>query len=780
MAIKEYPLQSAPGTSLTVQRAARADLDTAILEDERLDLAEIQAELIELRAQVADGNASSRYGEKGGVGTMYFAGIVSGEEYVAELQGDRAIKTYDKMWRSDGQVAAVIRVCELPLLEAEWTIKAASDDPLDIEVAQFVQDNLLNGLSMTWQATLEHILTFYRYGFSVFEKVWTLGDDGKIRLKKLAPRLAKTIVRIFPNQFDEVDHIEQQVWKVKDQSGLGTFETVEIPGDKVVIFTLKREGNNFQGVSLLRHGYKHWYYKQNMEAIDAIAIERNAMGVPWIKTPTGAQNSDRTIAARSLANLHAHEKMYMVVPDGNEFGIAGTTGQLRDPIRSMEYHSLQLSRSVLAQFLDLDKGGSYALSEDQSTFFLQNLKAVSKIVIGPINKDVIRPLVDFNYAVERYPTLEMAPLDKRNFEKIAAAIATLFSAGVLTYTPETENAVRSWGDLPDLPAEAVLPDENAATVDTDSMGKEAETPIEQTQKLSVDLVQYWRPLRPSEKLMNLDALEKSFDTDRERVLASIAAIIAEQAVAVLAVAKRKVEQGKPLNPDQIDIPKRAEMAAALDTAMTAIFMDARHQLRQDLIVQGVTPDDYSDEPDADATSYISAKAIALAGMLALAMRAALTYNANRQTGGEFDAVTLQQAITENMARSARSVAVSAAGDAIARGRDAEAKAIAKSVATKAAKAKQTIAPGGGKGGTGIGGLITDAFGNPVDLQLTATYSAVLDRHTCEPCRDADGRIVDVASDEYRRLIPPYRDCEGGEACRCFFDYSFTPVGSTEE
>src|SRR5215472_13075046 len=52
----------------------------------------------------------------GGVGTLFFAGLIESDEYVPELTGDRAIQTYDRMWRSDGQIAAVINVWVLPLI----------------------------------------------------------------------------------------------------------------------------------------------------------------------------------------------------------------------------------------------------------------------------------------------------------------------------------------------------------------------------------------------------------------------------------------------------------------------------------------------------------------------------------------------------------------------------------------------------------------------------------------------------------------------------------------
>jgi hypothetical protein len=46
------------------------------------------------------------------------------------------------------------------------------------------------------------------------------------------------------------------------------------------------------------------------------------------------------------------------------------------------------------------------------------------------------------------------------------------------------------------------------------------------------------------------------------------------------------------------------------------------------------------------------------------------------------------------------------------------------------------------------------------------YSAVLDSATCEPCQAMDGRTAPFDSAEHDALLPPNRDCAGGDNCRC--------------
>jgi len=50
------------------------------------------------------------------------------------------------------------------------------------------------------------------------------------------------------------------------------------------------------------------------------------------------------------------------------------------------------------------------------------------------------------------------------------------------------------------------------------------------------------------------------------------------------------------------------------------------------------------------------------------------------------------------------------------------------------------------------------------------YSAALDSATCSPCQGADGKRADVGSDEHDELLPPNRDCDGRDRCRCLLLY----------
>lgn len=133
-------------------------------------------------------------GEVGATGTVIFGGILGQTDYNLDLQPPLSYDVYDKMRKGDGQVRAALSAIKLPLLRAEWTVEPASDSAEDKEIAMFVEEGLQE-LSSSWQQTLRHILLHLDYGSMPLEKVWEVRDDKRVHLRKLAPRLPRTIMR---------------------------------------------------------------------------------------------------------------------------------------------------------------------------------------------------------------------------------------------------------------------------------------------------------------------------------------------------------------------------------------------------------------------------------------------------------------------------------------------------------------------------------------------------------------------------------------------------------
>lgn len=166
---------------------------------------------------------------------------------------------------------------------------------------------------------------------------------------------------------------------------------------------------------------KSMFYK-----IDAIASERQGLGVPDGVLPDGYTERDRARMETILKNMRANSQGHVLRPHDYTVGfmdmMAGTT---RDPQNSIAHHNRQIMKAVLAQFLELGSagatnsgGGSHALSKDHSDLFLQSIESIASSIASAINKYAIKQLVDLNFdGVQKYPCLDFDGITTRTLPR---------------------------------------------------------------------------------------------------------------------------------------------------------------------------------------------------------------------------------------------------------------------------------------------------------------------------------------------------------------------------
>jgi len=384
-------------------------------------------------------------GEVGGTGTYIFGGYLAQQDYNTDLIGRSRIDIYDQMRKGDATVRAIILAIMLPLMSANWYIQEASDNSKDIAAAEHIEDQLFNG-HRSWTSFLREALLYLVYGNYNFEKIFNYTDKGLIGWEKFAPRLPKTVLKW---QIGSPPNAQFGITQILPTGG-----QPEIPEWKLLILVNEQEGENYEGQSILRTAYKHWWYKEGYYRVDALAQERQGLGIPYFLKPPGAADVDIKKMRELMQNLRANEQAYLEAPVGWVVDFMDMKAKsIKDPMPMIEHQDRQISKAVLAQFLSLGasrSSGSRALSEDQSDLFLLSIQAVAKYVQEVIQKKAINQLVDLNFEVEEYPKLEMGKVGFTDFAKLADAINKLQAAGMITSNYETEKYLRSVMDLPDL------------------------------------------------------------------------------------------------------------------------------------------------------------------------------------------------------------------------------------------------------------------------------------------------------------------------------------------
>ena len=400
---------------------------------------------------------------KGASGTYIVNGFLEAD-YNPKLAGEKGLEKYDEMRRSDSKVRQSLMVCKLPILSTEWYFEAAVDPETGVtgeaeeDVKDFCEKAFFEKMEQPWPEHLAEVLTCLEFGFSLFEKVYTADDDDEfIWIKKFGSRKQTTVVK-WETEDGEPGIVQQLPSTITDPDHENYGKSkISIPAAKLLLFTYQKEGDDYAGISILRSAYRHWYIKDALYKFDAIRHERQGVGIPYIKLPKGANEKDKVEARLILKNIRANEQGGVILPNTNwEFGFVDLqAGNVSDIWKSIDHHNQEIANNVLAMFLNLvsGDGGSRALSEDQSDFFLLANEALANMIEDVYNRHVVPELVDLNFEVQNYPKLRHRKLGSVDYSTISSVLSTLVGAGVI----ESDEDLEEWArDIIDAPKKVVL------------------------------------------------------------------------------------------------------------------------------------------------------------------------------------------------------------------------------------------------------------------------------------------------------------------------------------
>ena len=374
-------------------------------------------------------------------------------EYLAELQGREGSVRYRQMSKGDPIVGMILRVHKNPIRSATWSIPYPSDVTEQETQAIDLINNRLFGESKTqFDVLLGKILSMLEYGFSLFEQYYEAVEvDGNMYLLPvIEQRMQTSIERI--NMKDEV--VEQ----ITIDKGL-----VRIPFSQVLFFILNQQGEDMRGESLLRNAHRAWKAKKTYQEWLGIGIQRSVSGIPSMKVPKGtrSESADYIAVEQLLQKICQHENAYMIVQDGYEFQVIESKFNA-DPVqKAIDSCNTEMALSVLAQFVMLGQmgnTGAFALSRDQSDFFLDGLQYIMDLIAGEINAHIIRPFLTLNFGDAIDPSrviLSGMNLNKKAGTELAQVLLNLKNAGFITATVNDEVQLRSNLDLPELTEEEI-------------------------------------------------------------------------------------------------------------------------------------------------------------------------------------------------------------------------------------------------------------------------------------------------------------------------------------
>jgi len=397
----------------------------------------------------------------GVAGSNTHNGGIRADEFLPELRGKRAIRKYREMRDNDSTIGAVMYATEQVLRDVTLKVTPAGDSPEAIKEAEFVE-SVLCDMDHTLDDHVAESLSSLSYGFGWFEVVYkrrvgpterserkkSKYTDGRIGVKKIASRAPWTISR-----FD----VDKKTGDVKGiyQDGTGFNNTNYIPSRKSLYYRTTSINGDPSGRSILRNAYTSYEYLNNLQSIEAIAVERELAGIPVARIPAEYLSGDATASQSSfVSNLQSilrdvkfNEQGYIILPsdtypdkDGSptnqrlvDVELMSSNGSRNidiDPIVRRYQHDI--ARSVLSEFLMLgSQGGSYALSKSKTDLFLRALESYIQAIVDVLNKQLVERLWELNgLSVDVMPVIVAGDVAPHDLRELAGFLRNLNGADI--------------------------------------------------------------------------------------------------------------------------------------------------------------------------------------------------------------------------------------------------------------------------------------------------------------------------------------------------------------
>lgn len=365
------------------------------------------------------------------------------------------------MAETDETVGAMFWCIKTALAQVGWHhvpaidgVEDVSGDPEAKKRADFMNQVIVD-MAGSFNDHVEDALTMMWAGFAAIEMVTKRRDgtnsrfkDGYYGFKSL--NLISQIT-IWNWQYDQ-----DQLLQSFTQSG----GNAPIPAYKTLLYRTTSAYNSPKGRPLLKNAWRSWKLKRKVQDTEAIGIERDLVGLPVMRMPKEVMDQqfetdkDGNLTADAMAarrmvqsaqaatqDLRLNKSGGLVIPSDTwgaeesttdttpmyDFEIVTTGGQRTIDARTVvRDYDAAIARVVLLQFLMLGQrsGGSYGLSDDQSSMALSSIVALADRIADVWNKTALPYLEIVNAMDPKYrPRLRHDDINKNTISQLGQFIA---------------------------------------------------------------------------------------------------------------------------------------------------------------------------------------------------------------------------------------------------------------------------------------------------------------------------------------------------------------------
>jgi SPP1 gp7 family putative phage head morphogenesis protein len=309
---------------------------------------------------------------------------------------------YDDM-REDDQISALLTLKKFFILNGEFTIESDNED-----VKEFLEYNFKLFYQGFFEKSLYEILSALDYGFSITEKIFKLQDIPNFGKKIILHKLKTRAPHAFEFDQDEFGNIT----KIRQDTQMRT--DIEVDPDKIIHYIYQPEFQNPYGKSELNLGvYRAYWSKVAIIKFWNIYLERFGSPTAIGTYPRGdIQHKDDL--KRVIKNIQ--QKTGIVVPEGVTVELLQASKEGAGFEKAIDKYNTMIARKMLIPDLmgmsgSETGGGSFALGRSQFDMFYNNIQHERENLQRVINKEIIYPLVFWNFGSNVYARIRFKQTD---------------------------------------------------------------------------------------------------------------------------------------------------------------------------------------------------------------------------------------------------------------------------------------------------------------------------------------------------------------------------------
>lgn len=764
-------------------------------------------------------------------------GWTTPDEYVTDLADPiKRMEKFEEMGNDDA-VHTALDARRQETCSANWQLSTEDESPRATEILEFVEDNIYPVIDdlLRWLAG-----GALQYGFGAVEPVFQWSDrpivsaiargkvkrptrngERRIYLSKLA-HIRQPAVQTFKiSPTGDLEAIVQHVY-----NGVA-FRQIEVPAEKVLMWTYNRQGDDYWGTPPTRHCYKAWTFKTQIERLNILSIDRFGVGVPVVEEPEGGFTPvERSRLEGFLQAFRSSDRSYVMHPSGGKISILTANGEMQSSaLEWAKFYNLAVAKVFLTQQTELGstETGARALAEQFYEQLGSIVQADCEELATLINNKLIVRLVDWNFGPhEAYPMF--APSQRvKSGSGVATVIGSLISAKIIHPRPEDEAYFRDVFEMPQVELATLKAEDGErqvmAKAAADAKAKQigsgqpagedeeeelqlrarravrqlgaGETPagapepaVQYKTTYRTDEYSEWENgiLQPWALLNELELQHSRTAGEVQDVLRDIDEDLARQVERLAAKGASSLSAGvrNIVVAEKLRTKLRKSLLTAAARARAFGSIAVRNEIERQLAPAGVGP--VRTYPTYDATAVIT-RQLAIAGEEKTTEDLHLEAEVDRAVENEIDrreqsardgALTALAQAAGAAVSVLTSVAVTAAkagliGLSTGRTRDNVEGVVNVGFGIGRAEQARAIIDGGGSGGNRSGLRRSD--GSSVEL-VSKVYSAVMDGGTCAECSKYDGAEFPIDfPEDFTGVQAPNPRCAGTyKRCRCVWIY----------